>query len=151
MTVNLDDVKKWMRGLEFDITLARTKESRTTKQEFFTPTDYIRDKLDLMDIKIFEDPTIPVLDNMMGSCQILSEVLIKRMEHGLSYEDSIQTLFGLDLSLDNVTVSRRRMSIGNEKYQQICEENFQQADALKIESFTRFKPVTFGQGLFIME
>jgi hypothetical protein len=151
MTVDLDQVKSWMRGEEFDITLSRTKKSRTLKQEFFTPTDYIEQKLNLMDPEIFSDPTVPVLDNMMGSCQILSEVLIKRMEHGLSYEDSIQTLFGLDLSFDNVTVSRRRMSLGEEKYQKICEKNFQQADALRIESFTRFKPVNFGNNLFTIE
>lgn len=151
MIVNLEQVKEWMRGEEFDITLSRTKESRTLNQEFFTPTDYIEKKLNMMNPEIFSDPTVPVLDNMMGSCQILSEVLIKRMEHGLSYEDSIQTLFGLDLSFDNVTVSRRRMSVGEGRYRDICEKNFQQADALKLESFTRFKPVNFGNNLFTIE
>lgn len=148
MTVSLDEVINWVRGPEFDITLKRTKQSRTLKQEFFTPTDYIEDKLKLLDSKIFTDPTIPILDNMMGSSQILSEVLIKRMQNGLTYEDSIQTIFGLDISFDNVTVSRRRMSIGKKQYQHICEKNFQKGNALKIESFTRWKKVKFGLDLF---
>ena len=151
MMPNLDEVIEWVRSPEFGLTLNRDKKTRDPNQEFFTPTNYIKDKLNQLDGRIFVDPSIPILDNMMGSSQILSEVLIKRMQNGICYEDAIQSIFGLDISEQNVIVSRKRMSIGRKEYRDLMENNFRQGDALKLESFTCWKTVIFGNNLFSME
>ena len=148
MEVSLEQVILHCRSERYNITLSKGKKQRNANQEFFTPTDYLKQKLSQINPNAFTDPTIPVMDNMMGSCQILSEVLIKRMENGLTYEQAIQTLFGMDIDEENVRVSRERMLVGQQKYQNIINHNFQQGNALKLPSYLKWKEVTFGNNLF---
>ena len=47
------------------------------------------------------------IDNSCGDGQFLSEVLIRKLESGIDFEQALKTIYGVDLMPDNVkTVSR---------------------------------------------
>ena len=117
----------YMSGVERDN--LRIKQTA----EVFTPTPLVQEMLDQIPEELFKDPTKTFLDNSCGDCQILSEVIIRKMEiSGCTVEQALSTTFGVDLMSDNVQMCKKRLA-GPEPTQEILdilEKNIVCADAL---------------------
>ena len=108
--------------------------------EVFTPTPLVQEILDKLQQDVFTDPTKTFLDPTCGDGQFLGEVLIRKMENGSTFEEALNTTYGVDLMIDNVDLCRERLLCGREDLRHIVEQNIQQADGLKYKY--DFKPMT---------
>jgi hypothetical protein len=98
--------------------------------EVFTPTELVREMLEQIPIKQFQDPAKTFLDNSCGDGQFLGEVLIRKMENGSTLELALQTIYGVDLMEDNVDLCRERLLCGRTDLAHIVERNIVCHDAL---------------------
>lgn len=98
--------------------------------EVFTPTPLVQEMLDQLPEQVFTDPDRTFLDNSCGDGQFLSEVLIRKIEHGHSFEQALSTIYGVDLMPDNVKLCQDRLLCGREDLRHIVEQNIVCADAL---------------------
>ena len=129
---NLDEAIKhlrrpYMSGIE------RSEERVSDTHEFFTPTDLlikINDWLDNYDNSIFSDPTKTFIDHSCGDGQILSEVLIRKLQNGIDLATALSTIYGVDIMQDNVDLCRERLLCGHEDLRSIVEQNIQCRNAL---------------------
>jgi len=98
--------------------------------EVFTPTTLVKETLDQIPIDQFRDPTKTFLDNSCGDGQFLGEILICKMENGSTFEQALQTVYGVDLMQDNVDLCRERLLCGQEHLRHIVQTNIVCHDAL---------------------
>ena len=99
--------------------------------EVFTPTELVQEMLEQLPIDQFTDQTKTFLDNSCGDGQFLGEVLIRKMENGSTFEEALQTIYGVDLMEDNVALCRERLLCGQEHLRHIVEKNIVCADGLR--------------------
>ena len=143
----LNDVINHARNREYMSGVERDKLRVKATGEVFTPTPLVQEILDQLPIDQFRDPTKTFLDNSCGDGQFLSEVLIRKIENGSTFEQALSTIYGVDLMPDNVALCRDRLLCGQEHLRHIVENNIVCADALKYD-YSFGKPVTFGNDLF---
>ena len=98
--------------------------------EVFTPTELVCEMLEQIPIEQYQDPTKNFLDNSCGDGQFLGEVLIRKMENGSTFEQALQTIYGVDLMQDNVSMCRERLLCGQKHLRHIVEKNIVCHDAL---------------------
>jgi type I restriction-modification system DNA methylase subunit len=96
----------------------------------FTPTPLVQKILDELPIELFNIPTKTFCDPSCGDGQFLGEVLIRKMENGSTFEQALDTIYGVDLMQDNVNLCRERLLCGQEQYRHIVEKNIVCANAL---------------------
>ena len=102
--------------------------------EVFTPLDIITKKLNDLenhDPLLFSDPSKTFLEPSCGDGNFLSEVLIRKIENGSTFEQALSTIYGVDLMQDNVDLCRERLLCGREDLRHIVERNIVCADALR--------------------
>lgn len=136
--------REYMSGIERD--KARTKATG----EVFTPTPLVQEILNQIPIEQFQDPSKTFLDPSCGDGQFLSEVLIKKMENGSTFEQALSTIYGVDIMPDNVALCKDRLLCGQEHLRHIVDKNIVCADALQYD-YSFGEKVTFGNGLFEIE
>lgn len=117
--------RDYMSGVERDS--SRVKATG----EVFTPTPLVQEMLDQLPQELFTDSSKTFLDNSCGDGQFLGEVLIRKMEHGATFEQALSTVYGVDLMIDNVDECRKRLLCGQTHLQHIVEQNIVCADALR--------------------
>ena len=125
----------------------RTQARVKATGEVFTPTPLVQEILDRLDSSLFQDPSKTFLDPSCGDGQFLGEVLIRKMEHGSTFEQALQTIYGVDLMQDNVDQCRERLLCGRGDLRHIVEKNIVCADALTYD-YAFGEVATFGNGLF---
>ena len=133
-----------MSGVERD--RARVKMT----EECFTPTEIcieVVNKYEQTDPTLFQDPAKTFLDNSCGDGQFLGEVLIRKIENGSTFEQALETIYGVDLMQDNVDLCRERLLCGREDLRHIVEKNIVCHDALTYD-YSFGEVATFGNGLF---
>ena len=108
----------------------RTQARVKATGEVFTPTELVREMLEQIPINRFQDPAKTFLDNSCGDGQFLGEVLIRKMENGSTFEQALQTIYGVDLLQDNVDQCRERLLCGRTDLAHIVERNIVCHDAL---------------------
>lgn len=119
--------REYMAGVDRDCN--RVKETG----EIFTPTPLVQEILYKIQPENFSDPTKTFLDPSCGDGQFLSEVLIRKMENGSSFEQALSTIYGVDLMQDNVDLCRDRLLCGQEELRHIVEKNIVCADVLNYD------------------
>lgn len=129
--------RSYMSGVERE--QARIKATG----EVFTPTELVQQVLNNLPQDVFSNPTKTFLDPSCGDGQFLSEVLIRKMENGSTFEQALSTIYGVDLMQDNVELCRERLLCGREDLRYIVERNIVCADGLEY-NYTFGKPETFG-------
>lgn len=95
--------RDYMSGVERD--QSRVKATG----EVFTPTSLVQEILDKLPLGQFTDPTKTFLDPSCGDGQFLSEVIIRKMENGSTYDQALSTTYGVDLMMDNCVECIRRL------------------------------------------
>ena len=113
--------------------------------EIFTPTPLVNEILDQLPKGVFKDPHKTFLDPSCGDGQFLSEVLIRKLQHGHTMEQALSTIYGVELMADNVKLCQDRLLCGHEQFRHIVDQNIVCADALTYD-YSFGKPITFGQG-----
>ena len=98
--------------------------------EVFTPAPLVQEVLDQLPITVFTNPTKTFCDPSCGDGQFLGEVLIRKMEHGATFEQALSTVYGVDLMEDNVRLCRERLLCGQQHLKHIVERNIVCHDAL---------------------
>lgn len=135
---NVQKLKKIVTNAELIICLRNwdadyvERENERIKKtgEIFTPTALVQKMLNSTPKEQFELEDKTFLDPSCGNGQFLSEVLIKKLENGISFEKALKTIYGVDIMLDNVDVCRNRLLCGQEQFRYIVEKNIVCADAL---------------------
>ena len=139
--------RQYMSGIE------RDKLRVKATGEIFTPTWLVRttlDDLERLDSTAFKDATKTFLDPTCGDGQFLGEVLIRKVENGIDFEQALSTIYGVDLMPDNVKLCQDRLLCGQEHLRHIVEKNIVCADALTY-NYCFGGHETFGHGLFEVE
>jgi type I restriction-modification system DNA methylase subunit len=91
-------------------------------QEVFTPTEKVQTLLNEYSDQ-FKDPNQKFLDPSCGDGQFLGEVLIRKMENGSTFEQALETIYGVDLMPDNVELCRERLLCGRNDLAHIVNRN----------------------------
>jgi len=129
--MNIDFIIQHARAREYMSGVERDKVRVKTTGEVFTPTPLVQEVLDNLDQSLFNDPTKTFLDNCCGDGQWLSEVLIRKMENGSTFDQALSTIYGVDLMQDNVDLCRQRLLCGREDLRHIVEQNIVCSDSLR--------------------
>ena len=111
--------------------IIRSPERIQKTAEVFTPTELVQKVLDKFPKEIFTDPNKTYLDPSCGDGQFLGEVLIRKVENGIDFEQALSTIYGVDLMQDNVDLCHDRLLCGQEHLRPIVERNIVCADALR--------------------
>jgi CRISPR/Cas system Type II protein with McrA/HNH and RuvC-like nuclease domain len=127
----VEEVIRHARTREYMSGIDRAKIRVKATGEVFTPTHLVQEVLDNLDQSVFSDHMKTFLDPSCGDGQFLSEVLIRKMENGSTFEQALTTIYGVDLMQDNVDLSRERLLCGREDLRHIVEKNIQCRDGLK--------------------
>lgn len=143
----LSDMIKHLRDREYMSGVERDRLRVKSTGEVFTPTALVQEILDQMPQELFCDPTKTFLDNSCGDGQFLSEVMIRKMENGSTFEQALSTVYGVDLMEDNVNLCRQRLLCGQHRFGHIVDKNIVCHDALTYD-YSFGEPKTFGNGLF---
>ena len=107
------------------------RESRKKQtQEYFTQDREVNEILShWTDEEILKNKTF--LDNSCGSGNILNAVLKRKLSVGISLDDALPTLFGVDFEESNVDECKTRLLCGREDLRHIVERNIVAADGLR--------------------
>jgi len=81
----LEQFKDHIRNRTYMGGVERDKIRVKVTAEVFTPTELVREMLEKLPIELFADPAKTFLYNSCGDGQFLSEVLIRKMEYGISF------------------------------------------------------------------
>lgn len=100
------DEHAYMAGVE------RTVERVRATGEVFTPSELVIEMLQYVDLEILA-PNRTVLDPASGDGQFLvAAKWVKVYHHGMSEQDALSELYGIDIMRDNVDLCRRRLGGG---------------------------------------
>lgn len=147
MTITVDRIIHHARNRDYMSGIERDKARTKATGEVFTPTPLVQEILNQIPIEQFQDPSKTFLDPSCGDGQFLSEVLIKKMENGSTFEQALSTIYGVDIMPDNVALCKDRLLCGQEHLRHIVDKNIVCADALQYD-YSFGEKVTFGNGLF---
>ena len=151
--MEIEFVKKHIRGREYMSGIERDKARVKATGEVFTKEWLAReslDKIEQFDTTAFSDPTNTFCDPACGDGNLISEVLIRKLENGIDFESALSAIYGADLMPDNVKLCQDRLLCGQEHLRHIVERNIVCANALEYD-YSFGEPVTFGNGLFSFE
>ena len=123
---NLEEIKKHL----FSYKISIDTSNRNNFGEIFTPTELVDQMLSHLDKSIFTDCKKTVIDSGCGNGQILASVLYHRCLNGMNFEDALSTIYGVDINLKNVQITRERLLCGQEDLRHIVEKNIVCHDAL---------------------
>jgi hypothetical protein len=94
-------------------TIEREKYRVKQTAEVFTPTALVIDMVKTLPVESFA-PTKTVIDPACGDGQFLIVALGIKMYHfGMSREDALKDIYGVDIMRDNVDLCKRRLGGGN--------------------------------------
>lgn len=128
--MNLEQVINHARNRGYMSGIEREKVRVKATGEVFTPTPLVQEILDNLPQDSFQDASKTFLDPSCGDGQFLSEVLIRKMENGIPFEQALSTIYGVDLMADNVKLCQDRLLCGQEDLRWIVEKNIVCHDGL---------------------
>lgn len=130
LSPTLSEVIDYVRNREYMSGVERDRARVKATGEVFTPTPLVQEILEGIPTEHFKDVTKTFLDNSCGDGQFLSEVLIRKMENGSTFEQALSTIYGVDMMQDNVNECRKRLLCGRTDLEDIVKTNIVCHDAL---------------------
>lgn len=121
--MNIEDIIKHARDRAYMSGIQRDQTRVKATSEIFTPTELVQEVLDKLPPTEFTDPSRTFLDNSCGDGQFLSEVLIRKVQNGIDFVDALNSIYGVDMMMDNVQLCRERLLCGREDLRHIVETN----------------------------
>ena len=141
--ITLNEIKDHLRSYRDHV----IDEKREANGEVFSPTELAQQILDQFPDSEFSEPDKTWIDHSCGNGQFLSEILIRKLEHGHDFEQALSTIYGVEICEANVVECRDRLLCGREDLRHIVEKNIVCHDALTYD-YSFGEQVTFGNGLF---
>lgn len=135
---NIDYIVDYIRNRPYMSGIERDRIRKKQTAEVFTPTPLAEHMVASFSDQMLADPTKTIIDPACGDGQILGEVVIARVRHGLTLEQALKVTYGVDIMQDNVDLCRTRLLCGREDLRPIVERNIVCADALTYDY--SFKP-----------
>jgi hypothetical protein len=89
----------------------RSKKNVKEHGEVFTPFAIVDKMVELVPKEAWTDPEYCFLEPACGNGQILVKIFEKRIDSGVSIEDALNTMIGMDISQENI----------EESYSRLCE------------------------------
>lgn len=129
--MSIDSLIKHLRDREYMSGVERDEARIKATGEVFTPTPLVQEVLDQLDPTLFTEPGRTFLDPACGDGQFLSEVLIRKLESGQDLETALNSIYGVDIMIDNVDLCRERLLCGHEEFRHIVEKNIVCQDGTK--------------------
>jgi len=129
--LTIKDIISHIRNRSYMSGIDRDRLRVKSTGEVFTPTELVQEILDKLPFETFTDPNKTYLDPSCGDGQFLGEVLIRKVENGIDFEQALSTIYGVELMQDNVDLCRDRLLCGQEHLRPIVERNIVCADALR--------------------
>ena len=126
----MNDLIYRLKNYEYMSGIDRDKSRTKSTGEVFTPTPLVQEMLDKLPEEVFTNPTKTFLDPSCGDGQFLAEVLIRKLENNIPYDQALSTIYGVDLMADNIKLCQDRLLCNQEQYRHIVENNIVCADAL---------------------
>lgn len=112
--------------------IQRSKERIKKNGEVFTPFAIIDQMIAKIPEEKWKDPKATFVDPTAGSGNILVRMLEKRLASGISVEDAVKTLYGVELMQDNRDLCIQRiLEIVGPTYTEIVNKNIVCADFFK--------------------
>ena len=124
--------------------IERSDERIKQTGEVFTPAPLVNELLDRIPREVWSNPEKTFLDPSCGDGNFLVEVLRRKIAHGSTPTQALQTTYGVELMSDNAEACRYRLleiAGDTEDHRRIVEHNIACADAL---TFNYWKPTLFG-------
>lgn len=124
--------RRYMSGIERD--QARIRATA----EIFTPDAIVEDMVEDIGLEIICDTSKRIIDPACGDGQFLAYILWCRILSGASLKESLETLKGIDIMLDNVNLCKQRLACGStsKEITEILKNNIIENDALReLEEF----------------
>ena len=87
----------------------RNRENVRNNGEVFTPTPIVDAMNDLVPESAWKDKEFVFIEPTCGNGQFLTRIFEKRIENGLSIEEALNTLIGMDITADNIWDSHKRL------------------------------------------
>ena len=87
----------------------RSQENISKFGEVFTPTKTIVDILNQFPEEVWTNPKYVFLEHSCGNGNFIIEIFKKRVLSGISIEQAINTIFGLDISEQNIIECHNRL------------------------------------------
>lgn len=128
--LTLNKIIDHVRNRDYMSGVDRDRNRVKATGEVFTPTPLVQEILNQLPVEQFTDTAKTFLDPSCGDGQFLSEVLIRKIENGSTFEQALSTIYGVDLMQDNVDECRKRLLCGQIHLQHIVERNIVCHDAL---------------------
>ena len=137
--MDVNQIKEKIRSTPYMAGIDQNSQKIKQFGQMFTPNEYARlavDSLYRNDPTLFTDSTKTIIDPCgCGSGELLLEALVKKMECGQSHEQSLKTIFGVDIDPEMVEICRDRLLCGDEQHRYIVEKNIICADSLKMTNW----------------
>ncbi len=109
-----------------------TPEAIKQRGEVFTPTSLVNEMLGKLPPEVFIDPSKTFLDNSCGNGQFLFAVMKKKMLNGISHQQALSTIYGVELDSKRAEECRERLLLNcpYPEMRTIVDHNIITADAL---------------------
>lgn len=92
--------------------LIKSQENVSEFGEVFTPRNIVNDMLNQIPNEYYSDPNYVFLEPTCGNGNFIVEVFLKKTKGGLNIEQSINTIFGLDICPENIKECHNRLYKG---------------------------------------
>jgi len=115
----LNQIYKHIRDHSYMSGINRDQSRIKSLSEVFTPTQLVQEILDKLPPELFTDTTKTYLDPSCGDGQFLGEILIRKIENGIEFEQALKTIYGVDIMQDNIDLCRERLLCGQEHLRHI--------------------------------
>ena len=131
-----------------DERLSRKKGSGGT-QEVFTPYVLVKKMCEKVSEEDWKNPEKTFLEPSFGNGQFLIYIVYNRIQHGVSWKDTLSTLYGVELMADNVQETKDRIfklldemnvDYSRREAQEIMDHNLVCSDFFKWD-FDNWKPI----------
>lgn len=87
----------------------RSKENVKNNGEVFTPFVIVDQMLDLIPESAWKDPSFIFIEPTCGNGQFLVKVFEKRIAHGLTVLQALNTMIGMDITKENIQEAKTRL------------------------------------------
>lgn len=87
----------------------RNRDNVRNNGEVFTPTPIVDSMNDLVPLEVWKDTSFVFIEPTCGNGQFLTRIFEKRIANGLSIEEALNTLIGMDITADNIWDSHKRL------------------------------------------
>ena len=134
--IDLNKIKDHINNRPYMSGIQRDNLRVKATGEIFTPIELVNEILDKHPKELFTDPNKTVIDPAVGDGQFLGQVLIRKVENGIDFEQALSTIYGVDIMQDNVKLTQDRLLCGAEHLRHIVQKNIIVGDALRVH--TRF-------------